>query len=311
LAGKHALYRLCEQYGISYRRLGKIVVATTESEINYLETLLRKGKSNGVEELNILSKREMNNLEPNVVGVAALLSQSTGIIDVYELMKFFLAQAIKGGIQIVYKARVVRIEKISDKFKVTIRDDNEQYHLLTRVLINCAGLYSDQIAELSGIDIVKAGYKLHYCRGEYFTVNRNKASLVSRLVFPVPPANGTGVGIHTTLDMEGRMRLGPSIYYVNDLDYAMDNQHQGFFYDSIREFLPFIEYDDLSPDSVGIRPKLQGPSEDMKDFIISNETDKGLPGLINLIGIESPGLTAAPAIGEYVLSLIREYLAIQ
>ena len=308
VAGNHALYELCKRYGIGHRRLGKLVVATTDEEISELEILLDRGRRNGAEGLRILSRRDMRKLEPNVDGVAALFSPSTGIIDSHALMEYFITKAIEGGVQIVYRTKVVRIEKRGDEYKVGVRDNREEFPFMTRVLINCAGLYSDRVAELAGIDIVKADYKLHYCKGEYFSVSSNKASLVRRLIFPVPPPKGTGVGIHVTFDLEGRMRLGPSIHYVDSIDYALDDQHKRLFYDSVRKFLPFIEYDDLEPEMAGIRPKLQGPDEDIKDFVIRDETDKGLPGFINLIGIESPGLTASPAVAEYVLSLIQEHL---
>jgi L-2-hydroxyglutarate oxidase LhgO len=129
------------------------------------------------------------------------------------------------------------------------------------------------------------------------------------LIYPVPPPKITSAGIHLTLDLDGRMRLGPSTQYVDGIDYAVDNRHKQLFYDSARKFLPSIAYDDLEPEMVGIRPKLQKPGEDIRDFIIRNESDKGLPGLINLIGIESPGLTASPAIAEYVRDMVTELLA--
>jgi L-2-hydroxyglutarate oxidase LhgO len=308
LTGNHALYKLGEECGIGYRKLGKMIVATTDEEISELEVLLDRGQRNGVEGLRILSRRDMREMEPNVDGVAALFSPSTGIIDSHALMKYFIAKAIEGGVQIAYQAKTVAIEKVAEGYKVTVADGSGEFPFMTRVLINCAGLLSDRVAELAGIDIVKAGYKLHYCKGEYFSVASGKSKLVTRLIYPVPVPKVTSVGIHATFDLEGRMRLGPGIEYVESLNYAVNNQHQQLFYDSIRKFLPFIEYDDLEPEMAGIRPKLQGPNEDIKDFVIRDEGDKGLPGFINLIGIESPGLTAAPAIAEYVLSLIQARL---
>ncbi len=308
VAGNAILYELCERFGLGHRRLGKLIVATSDEEIGELQTLWQRGQRNGVEGLRILSKQEMKKLEPNVEGVAAVLSPSTGIIDSYALMQCFIARARDGGAQVAYKTKVVAIEKVADGFKVTVKEDAGESSFTTRILINCAGLHCDKVAELAGIDIAKAGYKLHYCKGEYFSVGKGKSKLVNRLIYPVPPAKMTGVGIHATLDLEGRMRLGPSIEYVDSLDYAVDNQHQQLFYDSARKFLPFIEYDDLEPEMAGIRPKLQEPGADIKDFVIRDESDKGLSGLINLIGIESPGLTASPAIAEYVASLVKDLL---
>jgi L-2-hydroxyglutarate oxidase LhgO len=308
VAGNHTLYELCERYGIGHRRLGKLIVATSDKETQELQTLLERGQRNGAEGLRILSKQEMKQAEPNVEGVAAILSPSTGIIDSHALMKYFIAKAKDGGVQIAYQTKVVGIEKVADEYKVTVEDSTGKFSFMTRIVINCAGLHCDKVAELAGIDIAKAGYKLHYCKGEYFRVGGGKNTLVKRLIFPVPPTKVTGVGIHVTFDLEGRMRLGPSIRYVDNIDYAVDNQHKQLFYGSVRKFLPFIDYDDLEPEMAGIRPKLQEPGGDMKDFVIGDESDKGLPGFIDLIGIESPGLTASPSVAEYVASLVEDLL---
>ena len=307
-AGNPSLYELCEKYGIGHSRTGKLIVATSDEETGELQTLLERGQENGAEGLRILSHRELKELEPNVRGVAAILSPSSGIIDSHALMRYFIARAQEGGVQIAYQTKVVAIEKVADGYKVTVKDNTGEFSFTTRVLINCAGLYSDKVAELAGIDTVKAGYQLHYCRGEYFGLSSGKSTLVKRLIYPVPPPKITGVGIHLTLDLEGRMRLGPSIQYVDSLDYSIDNRNKRLFYDSARRFLPSIEYDDLEPEMAGIRPKLQEPGGDIKDFMIRDESDRGLPGFINLIGIESPGLTASPAIAKYVGGLIEGLL---
>ena len=306
--GNRILYELSERYNIAHRRLEKLIVAISDEETGELLALLERGQRNGAEGLRMLSKRELKQLEPNVDGVAAILCPSTGIIDPYALMQYFIAKALSGGVQIAYQTKVIGVKKVADGYKVIVEDGTGQSSFTTRVLINCAGLYCDKVAELAGIDIAKAGYKLHYCKGEYFRVGSGKNTLVKRLVFPIPPPKVTGLGIHVTFDLEERMLLGPSIQYVNSIDYAVDNQHKQLFYDSVRRFLPFIEYDDLEPEMAGIRPKLQEPGGDIKDFVITEESDKGLPGLINLIGIESPGLTASPAIAKYVGNLVGHLL---
>jgi L-2-hydroxyglutarate oxidase LhgO len=305
VAGNRILYELCERYGIGHSRLGKLIVATSDEERGQLQTLLERGRRNGAEGLRLLSKRGIRKLEAGVEGVAAILSPSTGIIDAYGLMKYFIARAKDGGAQIAYQTKVVGIEKLSGGYKVTVEDESGSSSFTTRLLINCAGLHSDKVAELAGIDIAKAGYKLHYCKGEYFSVAGGKGGLVKHLIYPVPPPKLTGVGIHLTLDLEGRMRLGPGVQYVDSIDYAVDNQHKKLFYDSVRRFLPGIKYDDIEPEMAGIRPKLQEPGGDFRDFVIREEGDKDLPGFINLIGIESPGLTASPAIANYVSGLIE------
>lgn len=306
VSGNRMLYELCERHDISHRRLGKLIIATSDEESVELQTLLEKGQRNGAENLRMLSKREIQELEPSVEGVAAILSPSTGIIDSQALMRYFIAKAADGGAKIAYKTRVVGIEKVADRYRVTVEDGTGKFSFTTRVLINCTGLHCDKVAELAGIDIAKAGYKLYYCKGEYFSLSKSKSMLVKRLIYPVPPPRLTGVGIHLTFDLEGRVRLGPSTQYIDSIDYAVDSQHKQLFYDSVRRYLPCVECDDLEPEMAGIRPKLQKPGGDIKDFVIRDESDKGLPGFVNLIGIESPGLTASPAIAKYVSGLIKE-----
>jgi L-2-hydroxyglutarate oxidase LhgO len=304
--GNRLLYDLCSRYGIGHKRLGKLIVATSDEEGGELETLLERGRGNGVEGLRMLSKRELEELESNVVGVAAMLSPSTGIIDSYGLMQYFIAKAGEGGAQIAYRTKVVGIEKTVDGYEVEVEDSGGRSSFITTNLVNSAGLQSDRIAEMAGIDIDEAGYRLHYGKGDYFSLKKRPGTRVNRLVYPVPLSNIAGVGIHITFDLEGRVRLGPDIEYVDSLDYTIDRRQQKLFYDSVKKLLPAVEYDDLAPEMSGIRPKLQEPGGEIRDFVIRDEGDRGLPGLVNLIGIESPGLTAAPAIAEYVAGLIEE-----
>lgn len=306
--GNRSLYELCRRYDIGHQRLGKLIVATEDEEVEELEAWLERGRGNDAEGLKLLSRRELKELEPNVAGVAAVLSPSSGIIDSHALMQYFVAKAGEGGAQIAYQARVVGIEKAADGYQVAVEDSGGQSSFVTRVLINAAGLYSDKIAEMAGIDIDKAGYRLHYGKGDYFSLRKRQDTRVSRLIYPVPPSDIAGVGIHITLDLEGRVRLGPDIEYVDSLDYTIDLRQQKLFYDSVRRLLPAIAYDDLAPEMAGIRPKLQEPGGEIRDFVIRDEADRGLPAFIDLIGIESPGLTAAPAIAEYVAGLVKEHL---
>ncbi|MBI2830950.1 MAG: NAD(P)/FAD-dependent oxidoreductase [Chloroflexi bacterium] len=306
--GNRLLYELCEKYGIPFATLGKLIVAAGDEELGELDHLLKQGRKNGAQGLRMLSRRELKEMEPNVEGAAAILSPSTGVIDSHALMRCYVSKATEGGAKIAYRSRVTVIEKLSDGYRVTVEDTEGVSSFETSVLINCAGLYCDKIAALAGIDIDMAGYRLRYCKGEYFSVDGGKSRMVKRLIFPVPPPGIAGVGIHVTFDISGRMRLGPSIEYVDGINYAVDSRHKPLFYDSVKSFLPFIEYDDLQPEMAGIRPKLQGPGEPVKDFVIRDESDKGLPGLINLIGIESPGLTASPAIARYVREIVKGLL---
>jgi L-2-hydroxyglutarate oxidase LhgO len=307
--GNHLLYELCRKHGIGYKKLGKLIVAASDEETGQLQELKEKGRRNGAVGLKIISRGELKEMEPNVEGVTVLLSPSTGIIDSHALMEYFVARAKDSGAEIAYRKKVVGIEKVSDGYKVAVEEnDKGKFSFTTHVLINCAGLQCDKIAELAGIDIDKAGYRLHYCKGEYFSVGNGKNRLVKRLIYPVPEVKGTGLGVHVTLDLEGRMRLGPNTEYVDGIDYSVDSRHKDYFYGAAKKMLPFIEYEDLEPETAGVRPKLQGPGDDVRDFVIRDESDKGLPGLINLIGIESPGLTSSPAIGKYVAGLVKSLL---
>ena len=305
--GRISLYELCERHSLAYRKRGKVIIATREDEVGEIERLCEQGKRNGVEDLDILSRNELKRLEPNVEGIAGLFSPSTGILDSYALTKFFYVNAKEKGVKCIFNAEVIGIEKAGAKYRLKIREREGISTLTTLVLINSAGLNSHKVAELAGIDIAQADYRLHYCKGEYFGVNSKKRSLIGRLIYPVPEQ--AGLGTHANLDLEGKLRLGPGIRYTEEIDYGVDEAQREVFYQSVKGFLPFLELDDLEPDFAGIRPKLQGPGEDFRDFVIAHEDKKGLPGLINLIGIESPGLTASPAIARHVGQMVKEFLS--
>jgi L-2-hydroxyglutarate oxidase LhgO len=306
--GNALTYEICRKHGIGYRQTGKLIVATDEYEVSELEALFQRGNENGVRGLKLLLAREVKAIEPNVEASAAIHSPSTGIVDSFALMGYFLGCAREKGADVVYRSEVIAIDKTSNGYLVFVADDSGHFSFEASVVINCAGLNSDRVAALAGVDTDEAGYKLHYCKGEYFSVAREKSRLVSRLIYPVPEADGTGLGVHTNFDLEGRTRLGPNSIYVNDIDYTVDDTHREAFAQSVKSFLPFIEADDLEPDTAGIRPSLQKAGGGFRDFTIAEESDKGLPGLINLVGIESPGLTAAPAIAELVSDIIRGIL---
>lgn len=307
--GNRMLYEICRKNGIPHQNLTKIIVATENTEFEHLAELQERGAQNGVAGLQLLGRAELSGIEPNVRGVAALLVPSTGIIDVHGLMQYFLQKAKQRGAEIVFKTTVTGINKANSGYFVEVQDAQGNFTFLTRVLINCAGLHADWIAALAGIDPEKAGYRLHYCKGEYFSVRGPGSRLVSRLVYPVPAPEAAGLGIHVTLDLDGRMRLGPGTEYIEQIDYRVNEKNKLLFYAGAKKFLPALELAELEPEMVGIRPKLQGPGEPQKDFVIRHEADRGLPGLINLIGIESPGLTASPAIASLVGEMVEQYFS--
>ena len=306
--GNASLYSLCQRQGIGCQRRGKLVVAVDNPEVEQLEALLLRGRENNVEGLRLLAQKEVAKMEPNLKAVAALLVPSAGVIDVYGLMGYFLAKARESGARVAYRSKVVGIERLGSQYQVTVEDASGRFSFATRVIVNSAGLNCDQVAALAGIDIVGAGYKIYYCKGEYFAVRGSKNKLVKRLIYPIPWRQGAGTGIHITLDLEGKMLLGPSSQYVDELDYSVNPQHKQLFYDSVVKYLPGIRLDHLEPEMAGIRPTLQAPEAGFTDFVIRDESDKGLPGLVNLIAIESPGLTSAPAIARYVASMVDQAL---
>jgi L-2-hydroxyglutarate oxidase LhgO len=305
--GRILLYELCQKHNLPYRKTGKIIVATDKSEFAELERIFIQGKNNGVEDLILLEKDEIHKREPNVCSIKAIYSPESGIIDSHRLMQFYLDASKAKGALVVYNCEVTAIEKGKDKFLLKAKNGNDVVELEATVIINSAGLDSDMVAQMAGIDIKRHKYQLYYCKGDYFRVNSNRAKLLNGLVYPVPQPKGAGLGIHATLDLGGGLRLGPDDEYLNSRqqDYMVRAEKLKVFYSSAKVFIPFINDSDLSVDTSGIRPKLQEPEGDFRDFIIQDEKDKGLPGLINLIGIESPGLTASPAIAKYVGQILK------
>ena len=307
VSGNHLLYEFCEKYKINHKRLGKLIVAADDAETKAVEGLYRQGLKNGINDLQMLTCDEIKLLEPNVEVIAGLLSPSTGVIDSHDLMKTFYGCAKENGVAFVFGAEVININRIAGGYEVGIQDSERTYSFTGRIVINTAGLFSDRIAQLAGIDVDKAGYRLHYCKGAYFSLNPKIRRLVNRLVYPVPEQ--AGLGTHVTLSLDGNMRLGPNTKYVDNIEYTVDERDRVDFFIAARRYLPSIEIDDLAPDFAGIRPKLQAKGQGFRDFVIRDETDKGLPGLINLIGIESPGLTASPAIAQYVAEIVVQSLS--
>lgn len=306
--GKELLYELCEKHGIPYQRLGKLIVASSREETQELRALKENGERNGVDDLVLIDRRELARLEPWVAGEAALLSPSTGIIDSHGLMRYFEQVARKNGVTFSYNAEVSGLAPQSGGYRVEIRQVDGTFSFLSRAVVNCAGLQSDRIAAMAGIDVVKAGYKLFYSKGEYFSVARRPEARVNHLVYPVPQSDSGWLGVHITLDLQGQTKLGPSAQDVEAIDYAVDPDHQKMFFAAARKYLPRLAYDDLRPDMAGVRPKLAKESEGFRDFVIRHEIDQGLPGFINLIGIESPGLTCSPAIAAHVAEIVKKIL---
>ncbi len=302
--GNHLLYELCRERNIPHKRLGKLIVATDDEECKKLESIKKHAEGNGVSDLILLGKKQILTLEPEIRAKAAIFSPSTGIIDSHSLMRSFYVHAKANGAIIAFRAEVTAIHK--EDGSCELETNQGGYRLRTKILINSAGLYSDRLAALAGIDIDRMGYRLKYCKGNYFSAS--PAPKLNHLVYPVPPENTVSLGIHATLDLSNHVKFGPDSQYIDDIEYNIDEGRKASFYQSIKKYLPGIKEEMLNPDMCGIRPKLQGPGESYRDFVIKDERDNGYPGMISLIGIESPGLTSCIAIARYISSLVTSYL---
>ncbi len=296
IEGNRLLYRFCEEHGVNHGRIGKIIVASNESDLPVLEQLYRQGMENGVR-LEPLDAGSVRRMEPSILARAGLLSTDTGIVDAEGLMRCMYRLAVDTGVMMVFESPVVRIEPVRGGYVVgTPRDE-----VFSRCVVNSAGLASDRVAAMAGLDVEGCGYRLHYCKGEYYRLS--PMIRVDRLVYP--PPEHAGLGIHITKDLAGGQRLGPNAYYVNEIDYDMDESRREEFFAAASNYIAGLRWDDIEPDFAGVRPKLQGPDDGFRDFVVAEESDRGLPGFINLVGIESPGLTACLAIADRVCGLVR------
>ncbi len=306
IEGRYLLYELTEKNNIPCKKTGKLIIASEKNELEKLDEIFRQGMTNKVEGLRMLGGKEIMQLDPEITALAGIYSPETGIIDSHNLMKYYESAAESSVASIAYEPEVTAIEKDPGGYGVFIQNAGELAEIKTGCVVNSAGLDSDRISGMAGIDIYAAGYNLRYSRGRYFRVSERKAGTISRPVYPAPSPGSAGLGIHATPDMAGGLRLGPDDEYLpgREKDYSVDISIREKFYLSAKKFMPSIEEDDLSPDFAGIRPKLEAKDGEFRDFIICDEKDKNLAGVINLVGIESPGLTAAPAIARMFRGLV-------
>ena len=301
--GRELLYARCREHRVPHRVLGKLVVATQAAERAPLEALARNARACGVPGLEELDADGVRALEPAVRARAALLSPRSGILDSHAYATSFLAEAEAAGARLVLRTEVVAAEPGPSGHRLdTVGPDGERAAVTTPRVVNAAGLAADRVAALPGLDVDAAGDRLCYCKGDYFAVAPAARLGIQRLVYPLHgPA---GLGVHVTPDLAGRLRLGPDAEYVDRLDYAVDAAKARAFAAAAGRFLPGLEARHLTPDQSGIRPTLAGPGEGFRDFVVAEESARGLPGWVNLVGIESPGLTAAGAIAERVTALL-------
>jgi L-2-hydroxyglutarate oxidase LhgO len=298
--GRDALYRYCLDRGVPHGRTGKVIVATADEEISALERIKSNAEANGVGDLAWLSAAEVHELEPVVSAVRGLWSPSTGIIDSHELMAALREDAEHSGAQVVLGTPVLSGRAEERGIELALGGD-EPSRVRFRSVINSAGLWAPELAaRIEGLAAERIPPQL-YAKAHYFVLSGK--SPFRHLVYPVPVPGG--MGTHVTLDLTGRARFGPDVEWVEDVDYAFDESRVESFIQSIRRYYPALDSGRLQPGYTGIRPKISGPKEPAADFVVQGPAEHGIPGLVNLFGIESPGLTAALPLAEQVARLVQ------
>jgi len=309
IEGNRLTYEFCKKHNVPFRHTGKLVVAANAHEEPDLAALKRKGEDNGVEGLRLIGPAEIRKREPHIAGAAAIEVPSTGIVSAEELVHAYARIATGQGANIVPRARVVSLEPAKGTIRVGLRigdeEDMQDETIEARCVINAAGLYSDEIAALLG----NKSWKIYPVRGEYCEIRGPRASLINDLVYPLPHAHGLSLGVHFTKTLWGTVLVGPTATYVEGKDnYGRDRLPIADFAHSAKTLLPEVEEKDLQLGYSGLRPKLVPPEgKSIADFVITR--DPAVPQAIQLVGIESPGLTAAISIAEHVAQLAAEFLA--
>lgn len=296
--GRDLLYRWCEERQVPHRRIGKLLVAVQDNELPALQALHDNAAANGVK-LDWLEAAQVHAMEPEVRAVAGLFSPLTGIIDSHALMQSYEAALQDRGGQLVCQARVERIEAIAGGgYRVCGSSGDEIFGLTTRAVVNAGGLFAAKLSEkIEGYPAERIP-AVHLCKGSYFSYSGR--SPFSHLVYPMPEANTSGLGVHATLDLAGQLRFGPDVCYQSDLDYQVDLNLAERFASAVQRYWPSCDPLRLVPGYAGIRAKLSGPGQPAVDFRIDGPAEHGLPGVVSLFGIESPGLTASLAIADEV-----------
>ncbi len=297
VAGNRALYAYCEQRGVDHQNCGKLVVASSEAEEKVLLNLLERARANDVDGVRMISAAEANSLEPQVRCTAALLCPTSGIIDQHPFMLALQGDMENAGGTLVTDCRVEQVLRLENGFLVKTAGDSAT-EVEAGFVVNSAGLGAvDLLKRIEGYPTERIP-TLHLARGNYFTVAAR--SPFRHLIYPVP--HSAGLGIHATLDLGRRVRFGPDVEWIDRIDYSVNVSRAAQFYEAIRRYWPNLADGALVPDYTGIRPKLHGPGEPQPDFRIESEKDHGIAGLVNLLGIESPGFTSSLPIGDYVAS---------
>ena len=309
LHGKQLLYEHCERHLVPYKRIGKFIVAQT-NQVDALERLAANAAANGVADLQWVDGQELAKAEPAIRAHCGLYSPSTGIVDSHAYMQSLLHLAEQDGALFAPNTKVEGVDWDGSCFVIDCavkqRDGIEPYRFQSSILINCAGLNATSVAALMNEFYPEPPPQMYPCKGDYFVYSGR--SPLQHLVYPLPEKNGAGLGIHATLDLTGQLRFGPDANFIDDLHYRVDADKRSLFAAAVAEYLPSITPEQLLPAYAGIRPKLAAAGSQPQDFKIVSGAEHGIPGLIQLFGIESPGLTASLAIGEHVTNMTNTLL---
>ena len=297
VAGKALLYDYCQQHRIDHRRIGKLIVATRKEQVDLLKSYLAQGRRNGVDDLELLDQASLHQKEPEVRGLAALWSPSTGIVDSHGLMLSLLGEFENAGGTLVLRSPVRGFRQVAGGFEIDVETGGSLQKLQSRLLINSAGHGAIALARASAMESLPRNY---YPAGHYFSYQGK--SPFRHLIYPLPEPGS--LGVHGTLDLGGQMKFGPDVDWRKGLDYTFDSDkaRQQYFEARICDYYPALDSNRLQPGYVGVRPRISGPGEPERDFIIAGPETHGLNGLVQLFGIESPGLTASFAIAEEVVA---------
>ena len=297
--GRELLYKYCGERNIPHKRIGKLIVASNAAETPKLEAILSQAKRNGVDDLRLIDRIEALALEPHVQCEAALFSPSTGIVDSHSLSVSYQADIEANGGVVITRNRVAQVDIENSGFSLEI--DGTADRINCNALINSTGLWAEQFARsIRTLDatVIK---KVNWAKGHYFSYRGR--SPFNHLVYPLPTDGG--LGVHATNDMGGGVRFGPDVDWIDNIDYAFDESRLDRFAESIQRYFPALSVNKLAPAYTGIRPKLSATGGSPADFCVQGEHEHGVRNLVNLFGIESPGLTSSLAIGDYVIELLK------
>src|SRR6184192_1624299 len=306
--GNRLTYEFCKKHNVPFRHCGKLVVAADAQEVEELAALKKRGEDNGVEGLRLVDAAEIRTREPHINGYAALDVPSTGIVSAEELVHAYARVATNQGANVVTRAQLISLQPSAESIRVGLRigdeKDAQDETIEARCVINAAGLYADDVAAMLG----NHSWKIYPVRGEYCEIRGPRASLINNLVYPLPHSRGLSLGVHFTKTLWATVLVGPTATYVEGKDnYEKDRLAIADFANSAKTLLPEIRESDLQLGYSGLRPKLVPPDhQGIVDFVITR--DPAVPQAIHLVGMESPGLTAAPTVGQHVRQLVAEVL---